>query len=224
MRANMSRRMGAAWAWAPIVGFAVACSTFGGDGDDSSAASPDDAPENATKDDGGVVIGRGSALVDIAPLERNVLTHGTTQSIKVTIARKGSFNGAVILTVRGLPEGIAAKPVRLESPATVGELELTIASSFPQGDVANLALEANPSNDEELAIAPLPLFVRGAPGEIDTTFGTDGGIEITFPALVANATLFSLPDERFLAFLPAPLGTDDHDSKIWRFSADGCSR
>ncbi|AKV02478.1 Hemolysin-type calcium-binding region [Labilithrix luteola] len=203
-----------------MVAFAAACSTFGGD-DSSPTAPSNDASENSRNGDGGVVVGRGSNLIDIVPLERSMLTRGTTASIKVSIARKGSFDGAVIITVRGLPDGIAAKPLRLESPATVGDLELTIASSTPQGDVAGISLEANPSNDSETAIAALPLLVRGAPGELDTTFGTDGFADTAaVQALLMSQKLAVLPDGRFLVFQSTGLDYGSN-SVVWRFTAEG---
>ena len=83
-------------------------------------------------DDDDVTSPTGSIAVAIDPAALTV-TQGQTGTIAVTIARAGSFNDDVDLTVEGAPTGVTFDfdPASVAAGATTSTLTLTVAADAP---------------------------------------------------------------------------------------------
>ncbi|MBX3196591.1 MAG: hypothetical protein KF894_00440 [Labilithrix sp.] len=169
----------------------------GGGADDSGLAQPPDVEGKAT----------GEMALSL-PDGKLTLVRGSTASVKVTLERKGSFAGAVNIAIVGAPAGLTAKPLELASDATTGDLELAVGKDVPQGDLANVHVSASNPALKDRATFPLTAFVRGAPGDIDTSYGDQG--------VVTLGTLFDIG-------IPNPTTGEVYfsSSGLKRYRADG---
>lgn len=95
---------------------------------------------------------------------------GVEAVLEVEIART-DFDGAVTLSLSGLPPGTASSPVELAGDATTATLELTSAASAV--GVYEIVLIASAPALPPIE-TPLELYVAGRPGQLDTTFGEAG--------------------------------------------------
>jgi uncharacterized delta-60 repeat protein len=138
------------------------------------------------------------------------LTHGRTERVEVILTRKGGFSKAVAITAKGLPAGLAANTITLDPATATGELVLTVDATAKQGVVTGAAVVATEVDGQSSVDAPLELFVRGAPGEIDTTFATNG---VLSPPVSPTGTEFALDAEGRIY-----VGTE---GKLQRYSSEG---
>lgn len=195
----------------------AACSTFSGDdegpNDDSSnqpVPSDEQQQQQETDADGGVIQGSANVAFDLnVDSSKITLTHGQSTKIPFKIVRKKGFSDAVLVRVGGMPASLASAPVTVPAASDAGELDIVVASDLPQGPLTGLTIEASATDGRGKSSLPLDTFVRGAPGELDTTFGTNGFIEI---ASAANLTLGSAPDGRLYV---------GRSWTVQRYSADG---
>jgi uncharacterized delta-60 repeat protein len=155
-----------------VAGAVVACSSFS-EADNAPADAGADGPPSIP----GVPIG---ALAVSVSGSKQFLTHGRTERVPVTITRKAE-TGAVVISARGLPDGVRAISVTVSPGRSAVDLEVVVERSAKQGDVAGAVVEAANVEGTVKAEAPLPAFVRGSPGEIDTTFATNGILTLTAP-------------------------------------------
>jgi len=130
----------------------------------------------------------------------------------------------VRITVSNLPDGVSAQPLNIPSSMVTGKLLLTATRSAVVG-VTSLSLHATAgttiADDRDL-----PLEIIGVPGELDTTFGTEGTGIVTFPDLPDGAAglVKVLPQgDQAILVLPGPLITRVRaDGSLDRsFGADG---
>ncbi|MCL2777209.1 MAG: delta-60 repeat domain-containing protein [Polyangiaceae bacterium] len=122
-----------------------------------------------------------AATLDVPAL--TTVVQGTSDNkVVVTVHRTNGYTGSVFLRVTGLPDGLRADPITVAEsadPAKVDQVELTLVADADmpaQGNVdpAPTVVASQADGDEPTTEAPLPLFVRGKPGTLDTTFAEGG--------------------------------------------------
>lgn len=161
----------------------TACSSFSGDDDQSpsndSSAPPVPSGEQQEADaDGGVVDGTANVAFELTVDSSKItLTHGQSTKVPFKIVRKQGFSDAVLVRVGGMPASLASAPVTVPAASDAGELDVVVASDLAQGPLTGLTIEASATDGRGNSSLPLDAFVRGAPGELDTTFGTNGFID-----------------------------------------------
>ena len=99
-----------------------------------------------------------------------VMEPNSTNELKISTRRLGDFEGELVLTVRDLPEGVEAEPVKVDAKAKDATLKLVSKDAPPfNGPIKILA--TNPATDEEKA-AQFELVSRsqnnGVPGGYST--------------------------------------------------------
>lgn len=102
--------------------------------------------------------------------DKALVIQGESVTVTATVARTNGFTGAVLVELQGLPPGVAAQPVSIAAGATSAQLTLsaplTAAHSLPT------AATARGSSGNLVATRGLTVTVGGAPGVLDTSFGT----------------------------------------------------
>lgn len=158
--------------------------------------------------------GAGSAFFTIAPTDV-VLVPGTTAKIEAKLQRRDGFLGVVRLSATGLPPGVTTNANGLVIAATASTAEITITAA-PEAKHTKATLELRAETDGKTFDAKITLLVRGAPGSVDTSFGTDGVMHVSFAEAATLARMRLLADDRILlagdvggsAFALARLGAD----------------
>jgi hypothetical protein len=163
------------------VAFLASLAAFGGCSNDDCAASGicagapggGGAPRSADGDaaDGSPVELTGPSFMfePISPQPR--VMHDSSLTVKLRIERGPSQNDDVVVTVTDLPDGVTVDPLTIKGTESTGELVVKVAGAAKQGPF-EAVIEGTAA--KEKARTKLPLFVRGKPGVVDTTFGTDG--------------------------------------------------
>jgi len=189
----------------------AACSSFGGD-DDPEGVTPLVPPG---EDGGGAdtsVGGEALAEVELAIASDLALVHDQPLSVDVTIKRKPPFEGRLTLSPKNLPTGLGIELVDVAPGQTTAKITLSVPRAVVQGTLKNVSLEARVGT-KVVGSAPITGFVRGASGELDTTFGTDGFISI--PGGYDSNALAMRADGSF--YVMEALGSNT----VRRFTKDG---
>ncbi|MBX3209364.1 MAG: delta-60 repeat domain-containing protein [Labilithrix sp.] len=137
---------------------------------------PTDAGPGATPDgdvdvdpDTGKPRDKSFSFEPISPPPR--LMHDGSLRIGLSLKRGSGQQEDVTIAVTSLPTGVTVEPLTIPGASSTGELVVRATSAAKQGPfqatVAGSAASVKASTK-------LDLFVRGKPGELDTTFGTDG--------------------------------------------------
>lgn len=168
MRGSFVRLLGAIGA----IGF-VACASFGGEEGSSSSSGN---PPGPNDQDGGPVITPtpGSLKVTFASSPR--LVQGGSVKVHVKLER-GSIPDTVTITGNNLPEGVGIVPLELKEGVSEGDLELNASATAKQGDAKAATVVAR-SERGTTADSAISLFVRGAPGALDSTYAKEGTLEL----------------------------------------------
>ena len=191
--------------------FLAGCSTFNADN------APGSGPSN---DDGGTA-GNGQSPVPGTPAlgfsvvpagDRAFVIQGQSLEIPIRITRKESTTDAVAIAVGGLPAGATVAPLQIPAGSNEGKLKVTVAATTPQGSV-DLSISAS-TGDGSTAKGAVPIFVRGAPGSVDTTFAP--GPMLLSDNGGAGGTLTLLADGSMVA--AAKVGTG---ARIVKVDAEG---
>lgn len=124
----------------------------GGKGPDTQSDAPDDA----------------SFSFDPISARPRVM-HDESLRVRITIRRGLRQREDVTMTASGLPAGVTARPLTIKGTESTGELVVNVAATANQGPF-EMSIEGTTSSYK--ASTKLPLFVRGKPGTVDTTFGT----------------------------------------------------
>ncbi len=99
------------------------------------------------------------------------LVAGGTATLTAHATRGPSSNGPITITLVGLPSGVTAAPATIADGQTQGTVTLSAVAGATQGLAAISAAGALGSIT---ASAAASLFVRGAPGTLDTSFAASG--------------------------------------------------
>jgi hypothetical protein len=179
---------------------AAACGTF-----TSDAPAPGAGPADGGMPDGGAEGGPGTVggpvddSLSVDPVASVMLVQGTTTKVTLTVRHgTGTQDPSHVSITAGLRDGITANSIDVPATATTAELSITVPSTAAQGP---LHLTVSASIPQRTVTAPVDAFVRGAPGALDTTFGTNGlARHLLGPGKNARARdLVVLPDDRLLA-------------------------
>ena len=163
----------------------VACSSFGGD----DPATPEPTPVPGGEDAGADTSVGGEAVAEVElTLPKVVLVHGQTASVEVKVTRKPPFTGRFTIVATGLPKDLGVASVDVAPGASTANVTIVVGKGVPQGALQNVKLEAR-NGTVTIGSAVVECSVRGAPGELDTTFGKDGFIDVggDYPALTMQA-------------------------------------
>lgn len=147
----------------------AACGGFGSNNSDAPPAGPDGGTE------GGVVPGTPQVSVDANAGTEPFIVQGASATVHVTVTRSG-FIGPVVVGLADLPPGCTSSPITIDQTADAGDLVVSTPATLAQGPIKATLSAANDENKTKTA-KPIDLFVRGAPGSIDTTFGSGGVTE-----------------------------------------------
>ena len=96
---------------------------------------------------------------------------GGTATLTSHVTRGPSSNGPITLTLVGLPSGVTAAPVTIADGQTQGMVTLSAADGATQGLTK---ISAAAALGGVSASAATSVFVRGAPGTLDTSFAASG--------------------------------------------------
>ena len=185
---QMSRRASFAIVVAATLGLA-ACGEFGSD---SGAATPSDPDAGTTPDSGLPPVGGGATRgITVTAGEAGktaFVMQSKTTTVPIKLDRRSASVGPVLITVTGLPKDATVDPLTIAANAVDGTLTVRAASTTPQGTLSLdvTALEQVPNGAS--GTAKLAAFVRGLPGTLDTTFGTNGVVNDVFGASDSTAT------------------------------------
>lgn len=184
--------------------------TSGGRADGST--SPNDSAADSSNPSDGAVAALSVQLT--GPSATTIAVQGAKAEVAIGIVR-GAGVGAFTITASGLPAGMTIAPVDVAADATTATVVIDVPSTQPQGPldgikVAAVVDDASPS----LGDLALPVFVRGASGSLDTTFGRVTGTLATGNFVHATAQ----SDGKIVAAFP---GVDFDGGGVVRFLPDG---
>lgn len=193
----------------------TACGGGGGGDDDAGGNAPpppaDPPPAPAPAPAAGFTLA--------VAVDRVLVLQGETAQVAVTIERGDGFDGAVQLSVGGLPAGVSASPVVIAAGATTATLTLDApagtAHSLPTAaTVRGSAAGANV--DEALTVT-----VGGAPGVLDTSFA--GGAQT---AEIGDAESYAYgmavqPDGKVITVGYTSTNAGGNDFAVMRHDRDG---
>src|ERR1022692_2848609 len=114
-----------------------------------------------------------SFVLSVSPSSFTVTQGGAPISLAVHVARQAFFNGEVDVDVPSLPFGLSATTAVLAPGVTDATVTLTASLESTQGTAPPLIVRATTVSVGQQT-ASLNVFIRGCPGCLDTTFGTNG--------------------------------------------------
>jgi len=183
---------------AAVVGCSSSAATTSGDG--GKCVLPDgghtSADTGSTGKEGGLHENDGAsdtgstsvgAITVGAPTTDIEVVTGATTNVPITVTRAGGASGDLSITVAGLPSGVTAAPLVIPESETSGTLVLAATAGAAQGGPAMVSLSGSLGADSAKTMASV--YVRGAPGSIDMTFGTSGIYFSASSTLVEAAAL-----------------------------------
>ncbi|HSO34652.1 MAG TPA: hypothetical protein VLT33_19090 [Labilithrix sp.] len=147
----------------------LACSTFGSDDASSSGSTPPGEDAGIDAVDGTPV----DELLSLVPLAKGpvFVIQGASVEVPLTILRGKNVPDPITVTVEGLPTGVAPALLQFGIGETKAKLSIQAAGDATQ---ALVQAKVRVTSGKITSTTPLELFVRGAPGALDTTFGDNG--------------------------------------------------
>ena len=103
------------------------------------------------------------------------VTQGSSSTLSLNVTRLRGFEGAVQLTLQGLPPGVTAPAVTLPAQATSVLVTLTAQADAPHSLPTTATVRATAGT--LVASEAVTVTVRGRPGTLDTSFG--GGVVVS---------------------------------------------
>lgn len=203
--------------------FQLACSTFGSDGAGGSGTGGDE--------DGGQKAVDGTPadealLFNALPKTPFFVTQGASTTVSLNIVRGRNVPDPITVTVEDLPTGVAHALLQFGIGEAKAQLVIQAAGDAAQGPIR---AKVRATSGKVTTTTPIEVFVRGAPGTLDTTFGDRGFVSQVVGDGKENppADLQMLADDRFVVVgqcdfqrldsgLPGTSGTC-----LARFSSEG---
>ncbi|MCL2779717.1 MAG: hypothetical protein FWD73_17130 [Polyangiaceae bacterium] len=185
--------------------------TNGGKSDSGSGQTSGDT------DSGGEVVPLGPEHFSFVAADTQQVVQGKTTSVPITITRSGETASDIQITTTSVPPGVTVGPLTIPANSNTGQLSLTVADSVAQGNLDGLAIQGNAVGGQASDTENLPLFVRGKPGALDTTFAPGGTIENTTDY---NHIREANPQSDGKILIGA-YNTDASTSAVIRLNADG---
>ncbi|MCL2779660.1 MAG: hypothetical protein FWD73_16845 [Polyangiaceae bacterium] len=210
------------------VGCLASCGGAFGDapGSGSSDGGSSDQTNGGGTDSGG---GGGSKLdggsVDPGPTFSFVQADGPVyvrqgQPISVTINIARGITPGTDITIRATswPDGVSVGSLTIPPGQSTGKLAITVDESIPQGELKDdLVLQGLADGATVAVPMDLKLFVRGAPGTLDPTFGSNG----IYEDLTEYANVYTVVSQSDGKILIGAWNTDWATSAVIRLKADG---
>jgi uncharacterized delta-60 repeat protein len=143
---------------------------------------------------------------------------GSSASLDATVRRESGFDGAVSISLTGLPEGVTAPAITIASDATTAELRLEAAAAAAHS--LPTTVTAKGTSGDQSASQALTVTVHGPPGSLDTSFS--GGV-VTTPVGTSEDYAEAMavqPDGKVLVAGRARAGAGD-DFALVRYERDG---
>ncbi len=104
------------------------------------------------------------------------ILQGSSVTLDATVTRSAGFTGDVALAVTGLPAGVSATAVTIESGVTTKQITLSAAATAPHSLPTEATVKGSSGNAS--AQQAITVTVRGVAGSLDTSFAA-GGMQIT---------------------------------------------
>lgn len=101
---------------------------------------------------------------------RVVVWQGQQATVQVNVQRDAGFNEAINLVAEGLPAGATVAALSVPAGSSTGTLTVQAAADAPHSLPTSVTVKAS-ATGAAATTKPLTLTVRGAIGEIDTSFG-----------------------------------------------------
>ena len=172
-----------------LTGCLASCATpFGdapapGGGSGSSDGGTSDSGSGQTSGDtdsgGGLVPTGPEKFLFVAPATPPYVVQGKTSSVTITITRGGETASDIQITTTSVPPGVTVGSLTIPADSNTGQLLVSVPDSVAQGNLDGLAIQGHAVGGQASDKENLPLFVRGQPGALDTTFAAGGVIENT---------------------------------------------
>jgi uncharacterized delta-60 repeat protein len=111
--------------------------------------------------------------------DKAVVFQGGTATVRADVIRSGGFDGAVDITLAGLPAGVSASPAVVSAGATGVDVTLLAQSAAPHSLPTSVTVEGRAlvAGSTQRATKSLTVTVRGVAGMVDTSFA--GGASLT---------------------------------------------
>jgi uncharacterized delta-60 repeat protein len=167
-------------------------------GDDPTAAAlapTTDSPDGSVAP--GPDSGANELTISVDQGTRTIRT-GDTLDVIVNVTSP-TQHPSLTVTFEGLPDGVTADPLTIDASQASGTAKLRAKDDAKQG-VANATVLVGPQSGERQSVE-LQLDVMGAPGTLDTGFGSAGIARLTpgFSSKVTDLTI--LPDGKIVTLL-----------------------
>lgn len=101
---------------------------------------------------------------------RVVVWQGQQATVQINVQRDAGFNEAINLVAEGLPAGATVAALSVPAGSSTGTLTVQAAADAPHSLPTSVTVKAS-ATGASASTKPLTLTVRGAIGEIDTSFG-----------------------------------------------------
>ncbi len=202
-----------------LLGAVVACS--GEDDNPSDTAAPPD--DTAPVEETGSVPSPSPEISVALSAPRVRGRPDETATVELTVTRT-NYDGAVEVSVAGLPAQVTAAPLTIPGGLDIGTLTLNLGATAQPGGPVELSVSAFGEGDDAPApvTVPLSLVLAGPLGGLDTSFSFDG--QVTFragdSATVIPSELAIDGDGRIIV---CGLDFEDNDAEGWltRFLPNG---
>jgi uncharacterized delta-60 repeat protein len=126
----------------------------------------------------------GNGTLSLADASRWVQQNG---SVSEGFGIQRTAMGPLVVHVTGLPAGVTAPDVTVTGSDVNGMLTFSAASSAQLGSITNVMVELHSGNNIA-DTKPFTIKVSGAPGTLDTTWGTNGVRTVPLPDPALPAT------------------------------------
>lgn len=204
----------------PLLG--AACSSFGGGAAGTTPPGPNPEPDSGLPPITGTP-SRGIEVTVGDPLATAFVVQGRSLTLPVKLTRKESSVGPVTITVSKLPKDVTVDALTIPAGAVEATLTLKAAATSPQGATVLDIAAVEGGSQGAGAATKVSAFVRGTPGALDTTFGTQGVARHLFGAgkHVAVRDLVVLGDDRLVVVSECGAGGFAEFACVTQTSADG---
>ncbi|PYE55714.1 hypothetical protein [Deinococcus yavapaiensis] len=145
---------------------------------------------------------------------------GTSATVTVNVARQGSFNGPVSLSLAGLPSGASSAPVTIAEGQSSATLTVSALGTASHSQPTTVALTG--ASNSGTVTKNVTVTVRGPAGSLDTTFGANG-IAVT-PIGIGEDVPYAMAvqDDGKLVVVGSTMNsTTSSDFAVVRYTRDG---
>jgi uncharacterized delta-60 repeat protein len=114
------------------------------------------------------------------------IVRGSSAQVPLTLVPSNGFDGAVVVSVSGLPGDVTAGSLTFDAGTTSATLTLSASLTATLGLDSQVAIEGTAGPLESPSLS-LPIVVQDKSGTLDSTFGTGGIATIVVPGATNTA-------------------------------------